>query len=275
MRRQPSKNFHGFTLIEFIFATAILATLCAVSLPALGSLTQSTRSRAASNSLITALNLARSSAVSRSSEIVLCPSADQNHCDDGIWWQQGWIVFQDRDRNGARNGNEPIINVVPAQSGMAIASSIGRDHVTYRIDGSATGTNLTFTTSARHNLKIGDQVTISGKEVFPDGRFVRDDDAQKAFSKLRSAIAGVYFWRINEAGRRGNLAEQQRMIKECDFAFRQAFAFCPYSPEAVFRYSNLLMSMGKIDDALMIAKTFQKLDPNNRSVREFLQSIRP
>ena len=161
MRRQPSKNFHGFTLIEFIFATAILATLCAVSLPALGSLTQSTRSRAASNSLITALNLARSSAVSRSSEIVLCPSADQNHCDDGIWWQQGWIVFQDRDRNGARNANEPIINVVPAQSGMAIASSIGRDHVTYRIDGSATGTNLTFTVCDHRGSTHASTIVVS------------------------------------------------------------------------------------------------------------------
>ncbi|MFM8468556.1 MAG: protein O-mannosyl-transferase family [Limisphaerales bacterium] len=122
----------------------------------------------------------------------------------------------------------------------------------------------------RRNLK---SVKVAGKEVFPDARFVRDDDAQKAFSKLRSAIAGVYFWRINEAGRRGNLAEQQRMIKECDFAFRQAFAFCPFSPEAVFRYTNLLISLGKIDDALMIARTFQKLDPNNRSARDLIDQL--
>jgi tetratricopeptide (TPR) repeat protein len=122
----------------------------------------------------------------------------------------------------------------------------------------------------RRNLK---SVKVAGKEVFPDGRFVRDDDAQKAFSKLRSAIAGVYFWRINEAGRRGNLAEQQRMIKECDFAFRQAFAFCPFSPEAVFRYTNLLISLGRIDDALAIARTFQKLDPNNRSARDLIDQL--
>src|SRR6185436_18793497 len=31
-----------------------------------------------------------------------------------------------------------------------------------------------------------------------DPRFVRDDDGQKAFSKLRSSIAGVYAWRVNE-----------------------------------------------------------------------------
>jgi type IV fimbrial biogenesis protein FimT len=161
MRRQPSGKCSGFTLIEFIFATAIVATLCAISLPALGSLMQSGQSRAAHNTLITALNFARSSAVSRSSEIVLCPSADQNHCDDGIWWQHGWIVFQDLDRNGTRNGDEPILNRTPPQPGMAIASSIGRDHVTYRIDGSATGTNLTFTLCDRRGASHASTIVVS------------------------------------------------------------------------------------------------------------------
>ncbi len=161
MRRQPSRNFRGFTLIEFIFTTAIVATLCAISLPALGSLVLGNRSRAANNTLVTALNLARSSAVSRSSEMVLCPSADQQHCDDGIWWQQGWIVFQDLDRNGTRSSDEPILSVVAPQSGMAIASSIGRDHVTYRIDGSATGTNLTFTLCDRRGSAHASTIVVS------------------------------------------------------------------------------------------------------------------
>lgn len=144
------------------------------------------------------------------------------------------------------------------------------------------GNWITYDTTVSNICEFADQVyvrrslksvKVAGKEVFPDARFIRDDDGQKAFSKLRSAIAGVYFWRINEAGRRGNLAEQQRMIKECDFAFRQAFAFCPFSPEAVFRYTNLLISLGRIDDALMIARTFQKLDPNNRSARDLIDQL--
>lgn len=158
------------------------------------------------------------------------------------------------------------------------------------------GNWLTYDTSVSNICRVAEQVYIKrnydnlkvdGVDVKPDSRFVRDDDAQKAFSKLRSAIAGVYFWRINEAGRRGNecalrgdaagqsrhLAEQQRMIKECDFAFRQAFAFCPFSPEAVFRYSNLLMSLGKFDDALLIARTFQKLDPNNASAKGLIEQL--
>ncbi len=55
------------------------------------------------------------------------------------------------------------------------------------------------------------------------------------------------------------------MLKEAEFSFKQAFAFCPYSPEAVFRYINLLVGMGpsRIDDAISIAQTAEKLDPNN------------
>ena len=44
-----------------------------------------------------------------------------------------------------------------------------------------------------------------------DPKFVRDDNAQKAFSKLRSAQGGLYFWRVSNTK---NVAENQRMLKE-------------------------------------------------------------
>ncbi|MHB8523091.1 MAG: glycosyltransferase family 117 protein [Limisphaerales bacterium] len=103
-----------------------------------------------------------------------------------------------------------------------------------------------------------------------DRKFIRDDDAQKAFSKLRSSIAGVYVWRINAAR---NPVEQQRMLKEADFAFRQAFCFCPFSPEAVFRYSNLLASANRIDDALRLAQTCLKFDPENSAVLGLIRQL--
>jgi thioredoxin-like negative regulator of GroEL len=105
-----------------------------------------------------------------------------------------------------------------------------------------------------------------------DRKFVRDDQAQKAFSKLRSSIAGVYAWRINDPGNQ-NPVVQQRMIKEADFALRQAFAFCPYSPEAVFRYVNLLLSLQRIDDALLIVTTCQNLDPYSSQVADVVKNL--
>jgi thioredoxin-like negative regulator of GroEL len=106
-----------------------------------------------------------------------------------------------------------------------------------------------------------------------DRKFIRDDQAQKAFSKLRSSIAGVYAWRINMAKR--NSPERQRMIREADFAFRQSFAFCPYSPEAVMRYVNLLMhpDVQRVEDALLIARTCLRLDPFNAGFADLVKRI--
>ncbi|MBX3746404.1 MAG: DUF2723 domain-containing protein [Verrucomicrobiae bacterium] len=103
-----------------------------------------------------------------------------------------------------------------------------------------------------------------------DRKFIRDDNAQKAYSKLRSSIGGVYAWRVNNAR---SLDEQQRMIKEADFAFRQAFAFCPYSPEAVFRYAQILSMVGRIDDALLIANTALRLDPFSAAIVQLINDL--
>jgi thioredoxin-like negative regulator of GroEL len=105
-----------------------------------------------------------------------------------------------------------------------------------------------------------------------DRKFVRDDQAQKAFSKLRSSIGGIYAWRISDPNNR-NPVVQQRMIREAEFAFKQAFAFCPYSPEAVFRYVNLLLGMRRFEDAYVIASTCLKLDPYNGQVIGLVKNL--
>lgn len=89
-----------------------------------------------------------------------------------------------------------------------------------------------------------------------DPKFIASEYASKTWSKLRSAIAGVYFWRITQARA---AAEKDRMRRAADLAFRQSFALCPTSPEAVFRYVNLLVTAGRVDDALRVAGTAEKL----------------
>lgn len=106
-----------------------------------------------------------------------------------------------------------------------------------------------------------------------DKKFIRDDNAQKAFSKLRSSIGGVYAWRVLNARTE---EERRRMIKEAEFAFKQALAFCPFSPEAVFRYVNLILTMNdpsRLDDAILIAKTCKKLDPYNAQVDDLVKRL--
>ena len=76
-----------------------------------------------------------------------------------------------------------------------------------------------------------------------DPKFVRDDDGQKAFSKLRSSIASsIYQWRSRPQNSR-SATERPRVMKEAEFAFKQAFAYCPYSPEAVFHFMEMLLQL--------------------------------
>jgi thioredoxin-like negative regulator of GroEL len=114
-----------------------------------------------------------------------------------------------------------------------------------------------------------------------DEDFIRDWAAQTAFSKLRSSIAGVYGWRLGMPPSGGTMPQKfiasgdnRALIeREADFAFKQAFAFCPTSPEAVFRYVQLLVNMRRVNDALLIAETALKLDPKNSQFEYLIKNL--
>jgi len=95
-----------------------------------------------------------------------------------------------------------------------------------------------------------------GKQDFSgftgDPRFIQNTYSHRMFSKLRSSLAGLYAWRLKHAT---DASEKERMAREADFAFRQAWALCPYSPEAVFRYVNFLLEQKRGADALLVADT--------------------
>jgi hypothetical protein len=69
-------------------------------------------------------------------------------------------------------------------------------------------------------------------------------------------------------------SERAQLLKEADFAFRQAIALCPYSPEAVFRYANLLVSQKRLDDARLVAETGLKFQPDNASIKGLVENLR-
>jgi hypothetical protein len=95
-----------------------------------------------------------------------------------------------------------------------------------------------------------------GKQDFSsftgDPRFIQNAYSHRMFSKLRSSQAGLYAWRVDHAT---DAAEKKRLDQEADFAFRQAWALCPDSSEAVFRYVNFLLAQNRIADALVVAET--------------------
>ncbi len=104
-----------------------------------------------------------------------------------------------------------------------------------------------------------------------DPKFVRDDNAQKAFSKLRNAQGkSIYGWRSQYST---NPVAQQRYLREAEFALKQAFAFCPYSPETTWNLASLLAATARPDEALAIAKTCEAFDLENTGIRELVRQL--
>jgi hypothetical protein len=90
-------------------------------------------------------------------------------------------------------------------------------------------------------------------------KFKRDVVARKTFSKLRSAIAGVY--------------ASRNMFNEAEYAFKQAIDLYPLSPEANFRLADIYMKQGKFAKADELVTSFLEQDPGNDKVRDFLNQI--
>jgi len=143
------------------------------------------------------------------------------------------------------------------------------------------GNWITYDTTVKEICDFAERTYVGNNyKGFTGNRaFIRDDDGQKAFSKLRSSQAGMYAWRADPRTcppeyRQKSPASQAALIRETDFAFKQAFAFCPYSPEAVFRYINFLLTQGRFEDAVIICETCQKLDPFNGQVAGTIQQLK-
>ena len=98
------------------------------------------------------------------------------------------------------------------------------------------------------------------RRLFGDPKFRRDVVARKSFSKLRSAIAGLY-------SNRGRLAEAEN-------AFQQARILYSLSPEANFRLvQEVYMRQRRFEDARNIMIQFGKEDPANMRVPEFINHL--
>lgn len=93
-----------------------------------------------------------------------------------------------------------------------------------------------------------------------DKKFISDIVARKSFSKLRSALAGLY--------------AAKRKPKEAEAAFRQAVDLYDLSPEANFRLADLISKQGRFDEAIEIFDVFLKKDPNNEKAALFQDNLR-
>jgi type IV fimbrial biogenesis protein FimT len=97
--------------VELIVTMVVAGILLAIAVPSFQAVIRSNQLSTQANEFISALNLARSEAVTRGTRVVVCKSANGTSCTTTGDWAQGWIVFADPDNNVNVNSVDEIIKV--------------------------------------------------------------------------------------------------------------------------------------------------------------------
>lgn len=159
----------GFTLIELMVVIAIVAVLTTLAVPSFKYMIQSNAMSGAVNTFLADMRYARSEAIRRGGNVVMCrsdaPEATSPVCGTGSGpgsngWVSGWIIFHDLNPNdGARVATDTLLRV---QSPITTLDSIVEEHPvnTFR-----------FTATGRMNLSSATQLQFGGDRF--DGEMQR------------------------------------------------------------------------------------------------------
>lgn len=118
----PSSRFtRGFTIIELMVTVAVLGVLAAIAAPSFQPLIERWQVRQVSEELQSTLYFTRSEAIKRGGNIIIQRSTSASNCSvsDADLWNCGWVVYQDKNRNGSLDENEEL-QVITPRSGVKI-----------------------------------------------------------------------------------------------------------------------------------------------------------
>lgn len=139
----PESSAGGYTVVELMVVLLVSGILLGTALPAFSGLLRSQQLTQEINALVADLNFTRSEAVKRARRVHLCKSADQATCSADAQWEDGWIVFPDRDRSGERDPDEPVLRAhgpLPPGYTIRFQSFYATDYIRYYPDGHAANT---------------------------------------------------------------------------------------------------------------------------------------
>ncbi|MDR6231906.1 type IV fimbrial biogenesis protein FimT [Pseudomonas sp. SORGH_AS199] len=157
LAKKTMRTQYGFTLIETMVAIAILAIVISIAAPSFTRILQSNRAAVLSNELLGTLQLARSEALKRRTNVVLCRStAGSNVCVDGADWSSGWRLMQ---------GTIVLRTWEPISGGTLTGPSTG---ITYQSNG-LSGAQATFTITTAPTCSRTIQISATGNATVNAG----------------------------------------------------------------------------------------------------------
>jgi len=136
----------GLTLVELVITLAIVGILTSLAVPAFSGIRAKNAMAASVNLFLTQLHLARSTAVTRERRITLCPASNRNECNnDHRAWKNGYLIFQDDNKNRKRDPGEQIISYEEKANAAVkiVSSSRFRNRISFLALGRAWFSNTT------------------------------------------------------------------------------------------------------------------------------------
>ncbi len=120
--------------METLTVAAIAGLSLSLAVPSMTSVLADQRRAGTINQFVSAIQLARSTAITRNTTVSLCASDDGQSCRP-VDWESGWIAFIDEDLN--RRAKEPDILLVGAAAGpsISIRSNDLAAYFSYRANG--------------------------------------------------------------------------------------------------------------------------------------------
>jgi len=124
----------GYTLIELLTTLGVATVLISVALPGMQNFRMNSRQSGQINELVSAMHLARNTAITTNSRVTFCASSNGQACAS-VSWNEGWIAFIDRDSDQTVDADESILRTGSGVNGLTISSSQYSTYLMYRPNG--------------------------------------------------------------------------------------------------------------------------------------------
>ena len=117
----------GFTLLELMVTLGVASILLSVGVPSFRAVIMDSRLVRDSNQFVASINMARSSAVRFQRNATICASSNYSAavptCSASNDWAQGWLVWVDKNRDGATDADEVILVQAPIDDSSSFTAA--------------------------------------------------------------------------------------------------------------------------------------------------------